>query len=446
MASPVTTLSIDKSLYLKGLQSPAKIEMVYATDFGYNVMTQLISQLGASESTPLARFEVASMGNLSVYQTISSNATASGSNLVIPVPSSEGFRVNDIVESNNVQGHVVAVGSGTVTVQSVNTTLAAGTHFLAGAVVRVLFDASANKNSRGRASLNYTPDTDYGYTAVTRESGAQSRRDRSASRVMWAGDYWYTSYDELTMRAFAKTLEYKYAFSERAVLNAGANNETYTTGGLRWSIINNGGQYMPLSSAMTLDNFNDMLYQMAQVSAENGRRLVCLMGLAALRRLQDLVGDKYITPVGNANTFGGTAVQGIDVYKYNYLGLSVEFVRWGLLDDESFRAELSSINGTPIRSNSIYFMDLSPVPSVSGGGSMSPLQKYHFNNDELIAGYLPGMTGLTVDADPSSVKAAIAGANASMVVSDVDSTQFEILSDCGLYCVPNKLGLIEFTS
>lgn len=445
MASPVTTLSVDKSLILKGLQSDAAIEMVMATDYGYNVLTQLMYRLGTSKSTPLARFEVASMGNLSVYQTITSNATASGVNLVVPVASSTGFRENDIVESRNIQGQVVATTATTIVVAPTTTTFSAGTHFLAGNVIRVLFDASPNKNSKGRSSLNYTPDTDYGYTAVTRESGSQSRRDRTASRVMWKGDYWYTGYDELTMRAYAKTLEYKYAFSERNVINQGTNKETYTTGGLRWSIINNGGQYMPLSSAMTQDDFNGMLYQMSMLSSEGGARLVALMGRAALARLQDIISDKYIVPVGLANTFGGTSITGLNVYKYAYLGLEVEFVVWNLLDDESFRGEISAINGRPIQSNSIYFLDMSPVPASDGSGMMNPLQKYHFNNDELIAGFLPGMTGLTADSDPSAVKEAIAGANASLVVSDVDSSQFEILSDCGLYCVANKMGLIEFT-
>lgn len=445
MASPVSNLDISKSLYLKGLQSDAKIEMVMATDYGYNVLTQLMYRLGTSKSTEFAKFEVASMGNLSVYQTITSNATASGVNLVVPVASSTGFRVNDIVESRNIQGQVVSVTPTTITIAPTTTTFAAGTHYLAGNVIRVLFDASPNKNSKGRSSLVYTPDTDFGYTAVTRESGSQSRRDRTASRVQWRNGYWYTGWDELTMKAFAKTLEYKYAFSERNVLNAGTDKETYTTGGLRWSIINNGGQYMPLSSAMTLDNFNDMLFQMSLISSEGGSKLVALMGRAALRRLQDLLGDKYITPVGQANTFGGTAVTGLNVFKYAYLGLEVEFVVWSLLDDESFRSELSSINGTPIMSNSIYFLDMAPVPASDGSGMMNPMQKFHFNNDELIAGFLPGMTGLTVDADPSTVKAAIAGANASMVVSDVDSAQFEILSDCGMYCVANKMGLIELT-
>jgi hypothetical protein len=97
-------------------------------------------------------------------------------------------------------------------------------------------------------------------------------------------------------------------------------------------------------------------------------------------------------------------------------------------------------------SNSIYFMDLTPVPAADGSGNLSPLQKYHFNNDELIANYVPGMIGLD-SSDASSVKAAIAGSSmASLGTSDIDSVEFHMLSDCGLHCIADRMGLIEFAS
>lgn len=130
--------------------------------------------------------------------------------------------------------------------------------------------------------------------------------------------------------------------------------------------------------------------------------------------------------------------------KYAYAGLEIEFVRWALLDDEMFRGELSAINGKPKMSNSIYFIDMTPIPAADGSGTIAALQKYHFNNDELIANYVPGMIGLD-SSDPSTIKAAISsGTMASPGTSDVDGVDFHILSDCGLYCVADKMGLIEF--
>ena len=109
-----------------------------------------------------------------------------------------------------------------------------------------------------------------------------------------------------------------------------------------------------------------------------------------------------------------------------------------------FRSELSAINGKPKISNSIYFIDTTPIPAADGSGNIAALQKYHFNQDELIANYVPGMIGLE-NSDPSTVKAAIGGSTmASLGTNDVDGVDFHILSDCGLYVIADRCGLIEF--
>jgi hypothetical protein len=441
----ISNLPLSQSLLLKGLSLPNKMAMVYSQDFGYNVLTQLTSKLASSISTPQSKVEISSLGNLGVYSKITANA-ALGSGLLVSVVDSSKFRIGDIVADGNLVQAIVTGVDYTANQISLaphsTATLATGTHFLANTQAKRFFDASANRSSTGKSTLNYTPDTDFALTSVTRESSHQSRRDRISSFVKWNGDFWWRSYDDLTLKAFAKQLEYKYAFSERAI-RTGPSGEYYTTGGLRWSIINNGGTYLSLTSELTQSVFNDFLEQMVRVSAEGGRKLVALMGSAAMARLQTILGD-YIKFAGTANTLGGTAVTGLNVMKYAYAGLEIEFVRWALLDDEMFRGELSTINGKPRLSNSIYFIDLTPIPAADGSGTIAALQKYHFNQDELIANYVPGMIGLET-SDPSTIKAALSGGQmVSLGTSDVDGVDFHILSDCGLYCVADKMGLIEF--
>jgi hypothetical protein len=439
----ISNLPLSQSLLLKGLSLPNKMAMVYSQDYGYNVLTQLTSKLGSSISTPQAKVEVSSLGNLGVFSKVTTAINTSTG--VVGVNDSSKFRIGDIVaDANMIQGLVIDVNYSNSTITLVPHSVAAFTsaHFALGHNAKRFFDASPNRSSQGKSTLNYTPNTDYALTAVTRESSHQSRRDRTSSFVKWNGDFWWRSYDDLTLKAFAKQLEYKYAFSERSI-KQGPFGEYYTTGGLRWSIINNGGTYLPLTSELTQSVFNDFLEQMVRVSAEGGRKLVALMGSAAMARLQTILGD-YIKYAGTANTFGGASVTGLNVMKYAYAGLEIEFVRWSLLDDEMFRSELSSINGKPKMSSSIYFLDMTSVPAADGSGTLSALQKYHFNSDELIANYVPGMIGLE-NSDPSTVKATIAGSTvASLGTSDVDGVDFHILSDCGLYCIADRMGLIEF--
>ena len=443
--STISNLPISQSLLLKGLSLPNKMAMVYSQDYGYNVLTQLSTKLSASISTPQAKVEVSSLGNLGVFSKV--NVAINTTTGVVGLTDVSKFRIGDIVaDANMVQGLVTDVnyGANTITLAPHSVSAWASGNFAVNHNAKRFFDASPNRSSFGKTTLNYTPDTDFALTAVSRESSHQSRRDRTASFVKWNGDFWWRSYDDLTLKAFAKQLEYKYAFSERAIKN-GPYGEYYTTGGLRWSIINNGGSYLSLTSELTQTVFNDFLEQMVRISAEGGRKLVALMGSAAMARLQTILGD-YIKYAGTANTFGGASVTGLNVMKYAYAGLEIEFVRWSLLDDEMFRSELSTINGKPRMSNSIYFIDMTAVPAADGSGSISALQKYHFNNDELIANYVPGMIGLET-SDASSVKAAIGGSTlASLGTSDVDGVDFHILSDCGLYCVADKMGLIEFAA
>ena len=424
--------------------------MVYAQDYGYNVLTQLTSKLASSISSNQPKIEISALGNFSVYSRIAAAPTtptgyATGEALLLTLDDASNFRIGDIIaDANLIQGIVVDKPSGggnLLVIKRVSTTFSTATHFLSGGIAKVLFDSSANRYSNGKTPLSIVPQTDYTYTAITRESSSQARRDRTASFVKWQGDFWYRSYDDLTLRKFSKSLEFKYAFSERAVV-AGPQGEAFTTGGLRWSIINNGGTYLPMTTEFTQAQFNDFLETLVRKTADNGRNLVALMGTAAMARLQTLL-SPYIQFGGSQNTLGGVSVEGLNVMTYSYAGMKIDFVRWALLDDDAFKGDLSSVTGKPRMSHSIYVVDLTAIPAADGSGSLSPLQKYHFNNDELLASYVPGLIGLQ-DSNPSSVKQAIAnGLSGSLSSSDVDGVDFHILSDCGLYCAAERMGLIE---
>lgn len=432
-----TTLPISSALFVRGLELPNKMAMVYAQDYGYNVLTQLSTKLGASIPTDNPKVEVSALGNLSVFSTVTVNSTLSGVNLLVTVNDPTGFRVRDVVADANLKmGRISSVNGNVLTLEPMaNVTFSASTDFLLNHTAKVLFDASQNRSSTGKSNFDYVPETNFTYTAVRRESSELARRDKTSSFVKWKGGYWYTSKDELTVRRFAKNEEYNLYLSELGSIGSG-NGTTYTTAGVRWSIINRGGTYLPLTSELTEDVWQDFLEEMVRKSANNGRRLVALMGSAAMGRLQQIVAP-YIVASGNNNTFGGASVSGLNVMKYSYLGLEIEFVRWALLDDEMFRGELSSVTGKPKMSSTILLVDLSPVPTADGSGEISPLQKYHFSDSELITNYIPGMIGM--ENKPSNVyqKGAV------LTASDLDAVEFEMLTDSGYYMVAEKMGLIE---
>jgi len=159
----ISNLPLSQSLLLKGLSLPNKMAMVYAQDYGYNVLTQLTSKLAPSISTPQPKVEISSLGNLGVYSKISANA-ASGTGLLVTVVDSSKFRIGDIVADGNlVQAIVTGVdySANQITIAPHSTaSLSTSTHFLPNQQAKRFFDASANRSSTGKSTLNYTPDTD----------------------------------------------------------------------------------------------------------------------------------------------------------------------------------------------------------------------------------------------------------------------------------------------
>ena len=154
--STITNLPLSQSLLLKGLSLPNKMAMVYAQDYGYNVLTQLTSKLASSISTPQSKVEISSLGNLGVFSKIVANGTAVGSGaLFVAVVDSSKFRIGDIVaDGNMVQGIVTNVdlsGNAIVVAPHSVSSFVAGTHFLAGQNAKRFFDASANRSSMVRA-------------------------------------------------------------------------------------------------------------------------------------------------------------------------------------------------------------------------------------------------------------------------------------------------------
>ena len=89
MASPNTTLDISKSLLLKGLSLPNKMAMVYAQDYGYNVLTQLTSKLGPSISSNQPKIEISALGNLSVFSTVTAVSGGSTGEILVTLTSAK---------------------------------------------------------------------------------------------------------------------------------------------------------------------------------------------------------------------------------------------------------------------------------------------------------------------------------------------------------------------
>jgi hypothetical protein len=448
----VSNLSLADNLVLKMLNDPERSDVVWGSDLGYNKIQQLTDLMnkkaGGSKRVYQQKFEMYKLGSLEITQAIGAAATTSGAasgNIIVTLAQpNNNFRERDIIaDTNMVQGKIERVLSATQFELSPSTTTwNTSLHFTNGSYAKVLYDASPNRGSRGKSSLTVTPDSDFNYTGVSRESNHMYIADGIKTYPKYKGKYWYTSHQTMTLQRFAKNEEKRSLFSERRILNAGTPQETYTTGALRWNIINNGGTYLPLTGKITRDEWHDFLNSMMQKTTNNGRRIVALMGQQFMSDLQDLNRDA-ITYAGNQSTFGGLSVKGFDTRMYASAGMEVEFDRYPLFDDPEFFPEISNITGKRRWSTSCLLLDLTPIESADGTGEMvAPIQKRHFGSVETRMKYLPGMMSLEEMNDDRAAEVMKSG-DFSLAVSDLDACQFELYRNSGWYIIPKKLGLIE---
>ena len=444
MASPVSSLSLRDNLIAKLLDEREVMETVYSQDYGYNKIQQMMDLMNpyGAISVGNPKFEVPKLGNISIAATVGIASTLSGNNLVVTFAQPNGnFRVTDIVaDSNLIQGRVAQVLSSTKIVLEPYSTTSwnTGTHFTAGMTAKVGFDASASLGSGGKTSLTYTPELDFNFTGVCRDTTIQYRRDQIKTYVKWKGKDWYTSQQELMLRGFSKKYEYKTMYSERK-LGTGVGGDYSTTGGIRWNVINNGGNYYPISNQLTKSTFNDILYDFQMTVADGGRNIVAMMGKQAMGNLQSNVMDPYLLTAGVNNIFGKAT--GFNNMKYGFLGGILDFVNYPLFDDPTLFPEISTITGQPKNSSTILLIDTSPVEAADGSGMVAPIQKRYFGNKEIIHKFLPGMIGM----NSGSSDQAYSG-DETLAVSDIDGVEMEVLSDDGLYIIPERFALIELTA
>lgn len=451
MSSKPNSLSLRDNFYLKLLNEPERSDIVYATDFGYNKLQQITDLMnknkGGAKRIYDQKFLMHKLGNQQISQQIGATATTVGAapgNIIITLnQGNTGFREKDIIaDTNMVQGKIERIISSSQYELSPSTTAwNTALHFTTSHYAKVLFDASPNRGSVGKTSLSVTPDDDFNYTGVSRETNHMYINDGIKTYPKYRGKYWYTSHQDLTLKRFGMSREKKYYLSERRILNAGTPQETYTTGGLRWSIMNNGGTYLGLTGKITRSEWHDFINTMMLKTASAGRNVVCLMGQQMLSDVQDLNQDA-ITYAGNRNTFGGMDVKGFNTQEYSAAGLSMQFDRFSLLDDPDLFPEVSNITGKRRWSTSALFIDLTPIESADGSGMVAPIQERYFGSVPTRMKYLPGMMDLNEMNDEAAAQLMKSG-DMSLAVSALDSCQFEMYENKGLYIIPERLGLIE---
>lgn len=448
-----TTAPIAASLYANLQNLPEKEKFVYDASEGYSTLSYLADWMsknsGGAKKINEYRWSTFKRANTGVSTMITAAPVAAGTNLVVTITPSatmttDLFRTDWIVKDvNNVQGRVVSRTANTITLSPHSvTTWNTATHFQPTVSnISVLFNASRLSRSVGTETMYNNPTEDFGVIGVTRDSGTLAWTDQIQSYPYYEKNgFWWTGWDTEVVKRFARERENKILYSARVERKNSATGEYSTTGGLDWTIKNNGGTLFPLNAPLTQTDLNDAITTMLRKQANtNHRRLVGFMGAHSFDNIQSNITNQYVLQAGDRNTFGGQTVMGIDTKTYSFNNTTIDFVHLPIMDDEVINGEISTITGTPRESNSIYLMDTSPLPAINDQGFLPMIErKYH--KQEFTAGYLHG---IGAESDIMHVGEAIQNTN---MVTDVAGSTFHIFSEEGWYIRPERCAKIELAS
>lgn len=443
----VSGLSLYNNLLVRGLNAPEWQKTIIASDFGFNKIQTLTNIMNKNQSEGISDFKVnvPYVGSTSIANTVNGASVIAGTNLVVTFTQPDNrFRVNDqVMDSNYVKGRVISTTANSITIEPVSVAAwNAATNFTNGMNVSDLGDVSGLGTTTGKTSLTVAPDTDFAVLRKTRDSYDQNIRDRVKTYVQYdpSGKYWWSSQQEFLLKRFARSQELAIVFDDRVENSVSDFN---TTGGIRWSAVNNGGTYMPLSSEITEADLQNFMEQFLNNFAAAQKKVIFYCGRRALMTMQNFLKANVIT-AGTNNVFGGASVKGYDLYMYKIAGLEVTLEYYPLFDDPLFSNQISSITGAPKMSSTIMAVDVTPADSGNGMGSVPVIKQYYHEGvgSEVLYKYIPGMIGSGYD----SKTIAMGGADFSLAANDLDACSWQMESVNGVYVIPQKVGWIELTN
>jgi len=443
-------LNVADNLTIRSLSDRNDFRNVYDLSGGYNKFGMIVNILnmpfGGGKQFDTDRYEKSVMGRGHVIAQVASVAQA-GNTVVITLSDAtyNSFRVGDVIVAadHSISGKVIAASAGSLTVEPTESTIAEMlVAFAANAYVKVLGDSSPNFYSDGKSPLYEYPELIYNHSAVKRDTYLAARRENIASRVYYKDKFWGDAQLDLMVQRFLRQMEKQMLFSNRAQFTSQVGGESDLNGGVRWSIMNRGGEYLPLASALTESQFDNFLANVWSRKASRSTPMTLFMGRGMMQHIQRTFTDGYIENAGSMNTFGGSEVKGIDVRTYSIAGVDVGFVELPVLNDTEFFPELTTVAGLSNRyrqQHTLFALDLDPI-EVKGGGLAPAIEKIYRGPSEFYAGYIKGMADAGVPTAENFKDYSVD------IVSSVDAHRCDVMADNGIDMIGKYSGMIELVA
>ncbi len=451
-----STLDMARNYTLRALDDRNDFRRVHDLSGGYcklSLWIELMNKKNGYTTFKTEKYEKAFIGRdhiIAQIQTVTTNSNSLTLDLFpvgSPAQPYSAFRKNDGVTGSEMGtwGMVVDTSPGQITIIPMGedvdlSDLAAS--FAANGYVRASGDFQKNMNSGGKERKMQYPDTDHNFSAIKRDSWYQSGREQYKTRVTSVGDdLWQDQFLDDTIDTLLRKREFMQVWGWRGQNTDLDGDLIDQNGGVRWSVINRGGEYLPLAAAITETQFDNFLANMA-TRKTGSNDLTLMMGKGMLMHIQRNFIQGYLEYTGRDNTFGGESVDGLNILRYNIANMPVNFVELDVLNDQELFPEISNVSGLALpnkMSHTAFCIDTSPV-KVKGGGTAPAIELISRRDNPLMAGYLNGMDKASV----SQIQGALS--SAPQIVTDIDASSFHAMIDDGIDMSGKYSGWIELTS
>jgi len=450
----ISNLPFENNLILNGLSKEDKSSVVFDFSGGYNVVDLIVSKVASSRRVvgKDGVFSKPIMGISVVQAQVASSAAAGALWRVNFVdPTYDKFRLTEVVTdgtANDTMGRVVNKGPGFIELEiapngsGASTWAGITTPFAAGTFATAMWNSQVNRGSTNMESLYEYPQYVTNQTSIMRENVELYRRDASQTWVEFQGDFWYSAQDMIMMQRIARAMEYRALFSYFGQ-TAGAGGQVNYSMGLKASIKdpNRGGVYKPLANLMTQADFESFINDIADRQNAAEVEINMLVGRGFLKAVQGFT-SQYIQYAGQANTFGGASVKGLDVRQYNINGVAVNLIHAPILNDRTRFPQVSGIAGSANFTRMQYtgiVLDINSYDAV-GGGSLPAMEKVYFGDQEMVYYYVPGIIGSNLRGGSGEM---LQSGNFTLAVNHNDAVTTGFYTDCAYDFMSNRMGWME---
>ena len=445
----LSNLDMRQNLILNDMMKPDNSQAVYDYSGNYNVIDWYITRANKARRIvgDDGQFQKPIMG-LGAVATEIKISTKVGNDLKVEFMDSsyDLFRIGFIVSdgsAGNWMGRVRAKGAGFIVLEAAppipingwDTTI----HFLTGRTAVELVNASVNRGSDNVESLYSAPQFVKNHTSISRDSVTLSRRDFSQTWVDGASGFWGNKQEQVMMKRYGLSLDYKAIFQEFGKRNMFDGTVNFSMG-FKAAIKDpiRGGIYKPMTNVPTEKQFISYITEIADRNSSAKTELDHFVGRGMLEVLQSY-NSNMIQQTGKNNTVGGEKVEGLDSTQYNIAGIKNNFIMLPLLNDKDRFGAPSGIAGTTGSRMRYTMFTIDRTDFVSLDGQILPAaEKVYFGEREMEYGMVNGVVGnVFTPKNMASEGTFLSAANGK------DGTTLGIYSDCAYDFMARNSGLME---